>query len=248
MVPTNPAEGGSPLYAQIAAALRRELLEDEAGPGAKLPAERELARRFGVARSTVSHALRILQHEGIIEKRRGRHGGSYVRGLPPLVDATTLEGFLPQLHQRGHVVSSKVLVKELRLATEAVAAGLRCEPDSPVFFIARLRCVDGKPLLLERSYFPAELVPGMLDSDLTGSLYRLLAARWGLAPARKQEVIEPARATEQEKELFRTGKHLPLLRLVRETDTAEGRRIEYSEDLLRADLARLRVVTDSRDP
>ena len=53
-------------------------------PGERLPAERELAARFKVARVTLREAIRALADAGYVESRRGRYGGTFVRAeLPP---------------------------------------------------------------------------------------------------------------------------------------------------------------------
>ena len=46
----------------------------------RLPAERELAKEFGVARNTVRHAVSILEEDGILIREIGR--GTFVRNQP----------------------------------------------------------------------------------------------------------------------------------------------------------------------
>ena len=49
--------------------------------GEQLPSEAELAQQFGVATVTLREALSHLRQRGLIETRRGRNGGSFVRGV-----------------------------------------------------------------------------------------------------------------------------------------------------------------------
>ncbi|MEW1661026.1 MULTISPECIES: FCD domain-containing protein [unclassified Streptomyces] len=47
--------------------------------GERLPAERELAERLHISRVTLREVLKVLQDEGLVESRRGRYGGTFVR-------------------------------------------------------------------------------------------------------------------------------------------------------------------------
>jgi GntR family transcriptional repressor for pyruvate dehydrogenase complex len=59
------------LYLQIADQIRALIAAGEFSPGARLPAERELAKRFGVSRPSLREALIALEVEGHVDVRPG---------------------------------------------------------------------------------------------------------------------------------------------------------------------------------
>jgi DNA-binding FadR family transcriptional regulator len=65
-------------YVIVADQLRRQILGGELAEGERLPVEEELTAQFGVARTTLREALRVLESEGLIAIRRGRTGGPFV--------------------------------------------------------------------------------------------------------------------------------------------------------------------------
>jgi GntR family transcriptional regulator, transcriptional repressor for pyruvate dehydrogenase complex len=62
----------------VADVLRRQIVRGELLVGDRLPSEEELTEHFGIARTTLREALRILESQGLIEIRRGRGGGPVV--------------------------------------------------------------------------------------------------------------------------------------------------------------------------
>lgn len=59
--------------------LQRWIVSGRIQHGNSVGAERDLMVQFGVSRQTVRESLRILQARGLLEVRKGRLGGSYVR-------------------------------------------------------------------------------------------------------------------------------------------------------------------------
>jgi GntR family transcriptional regulator, transcriptional repressor for pyruvate dehydrogenase complex len=59
----------TPAYQMISGVVERRILGGELAPGTMLPTETELAAQFGVNRSTVREAIRLLEQEGLVERR-----------------------------------------------------------------------------------------------------------------------------------------------------------------------------------
>ncbi|MFG2503067.1 FadR/GntR family transcriptional regulator [Streptomyces sp. NPDC048441] len=70
-------------YQRVAEQIEERILNGDLPPGSRLPAERDLVNRFGVGRSTVREALRVLQSAGLIRSRPGDPLGAEVLGVTP---------------------------------------------------------------------------------------------------------------------------------------------------------------------
>ena len=90
--------------------------------GEQLPPETVLAARFDVAPVTLREALAILRHAGLVETRRGRGGGTFVRAQLPTPG-------LDDLRARLDGVSADDLrdLADLRKAISGAAAALAAE-------------------------------------------------------------------------------------------------------------------------
>ncbi|WP_163846418.1 FadR/GntR family transcriptional regulator [Pseudooceanicola aestuarii] len=63
---------------QVAEAIKDWVVEQGLRAGDRLPGEAELIQRFGMAKSTIREAMRILEAQGLIKTRTGPGGGSFV--------------------------------------------------------------------------------------------------------------------------------------------------------------------------
>lgn len=62
----------SRLYEQIVQQIEESILNGTLKPGDQLPAEREMAQRFGVSRTAVREAVKALHEKGLVEAYSGR--------------------------------------------------------------------------------------------------------------------------------------------------------------------------------
>ncbi len=81
-LPVQPPSTFEETVERLGTAIRLGLLV----PGSKLPAERDLARRLKISRSTLRQALTALVQSGHLVSLRGRKGGTFVAEQPPLTD------------------------------------------------------------------------------------------------------------------------------------------------------------------
>jgi DNA-binding FadR family transcriptional regulator len=106
----------------VAEQIRRQVGLRLIGRGDVLPPERELARTFGVGRATVQQALRELEADGLVESRRGRHGGTFVLG--PAAGDPALAPLLEEARATRDEVAEALA---FRAVVEPAAAALAAE-------------------------------------------------------------------------------------------------------------------------
>lgn len=239
-------DDGPSRYQQIAETVQSAIVAGRLTPGDRLPAERELAAALGVSRDTVRQALLELQRHGQLTRTVGRYGGTVVAepkvALLAAGDDHRFGGLSDQLRKQNIAGSAHVLVSRERTATPAVAAALRVEPGALVYELHRIRFADGKPVAIERTSYPAERIPGLLDRRLDGSMYEILRSEYGLHPIRAVEYLEPILAGPDEVTNLQVDEGAPLLYVERVAYDAEGTPLEFSRDVFRGDRTRMVVV------
>jgi GntR family transcriptional regulator len=244
-VPPVPRDTRAVTLGPTALAARDRLAADVAAgtlaPGERLGAERDLAERLGVSRSTIRAALADLERRGVIRRARGRGGGIFVAERKVERDLSSLSGLPAYLRRQGFESDARVLSTSTLEADADTMAALDLRHGEPVLEVVRVRLADGEPISLERASFPAARFPDLLDRSLAGSLYELLQTQYGLVPGEAEERIEVVAAGVAETRLLGVARGAPLLAVARTAWDADGRPFERSHDLFRADRARIVV-------
>src|SRR3954468_6411786 len=117
-----PVSRVKPAYRQVADQLRAQVLTGALAPGERLPNENELSVMFGVGRSTVREALRVLSSQHMVVTSRGVSGGSFVAHPDPDNISEFLVASLG-LMSGSEAVSFRELL-DVRELFEVPAAGL----------------------------------------------------------------------------------------------------------------------------
>jgi GntR family transcriptional regulator len=228
--------GRGPAHAQIERWLADAIRTGRFAPGHRLPPERDLAVRAGVSRMTLRQALDSLERRGLVERRVGRDGGTFV--AEPKLELAGLSALSDQLRGLGLEAGARVVSAEERGSTPAEAAlGVR------VYELVRVRLANGEPVALERTVLSAAAYPGLLRERVDGSLYELIRARYDDVPVRSVERLEPALASEADARALEIAPGDPVMSVERTAYARSGRVVEISRDVFRGD--RTRVVWES---
>ena len=216
-----------PYYIQLKNILQEQIDKGDWQAGAQLPGEPELCRLFDVSRTVVRQALKEMEYEGLIFRKKGK--GTFVTEAKigeSLVQ--NLTGFYQDMVERGHTPVTQMLRQEVVPASPKVAGYLQIEPDTPVIVLDRLRFVQGEPIALVTTYLPFILCSEVLQTDLSNqSLYAFLEKRCGLMIVRGHRTLEAVLATEQDAQLLRIKKGAPLMMLDSISYLEDGTPLEY---------------------
>ena len=224
-------------YLQIEEELADRIDSGELEPGMRLPSERELSEQVGVSRMTVRQALGRLEQRGLILREQGR--GTFVAERKYTQDASILRGFFEQIVGQGVVPLSRIVEQAQVHASRALAHHLDLRLGEAVYKIVRLRSAQGRPVVLETSFFPARIVPGLLELDLEhASIYRLMAERFDVRPVRAVQSVEPLIAGPSEAAALEVPLGSALMLVERTSWDAHGRPVEHARDLYRGDRSR----------
>jgi GntR family transcriptional regulator, transcriptional repressor for pyruvate dehydrogenase complex len=107
----------SRLYEQIVQQVEASILKGQLKPGDQLPAERDLAQRFGVSRTAVREAVKTLREKGLVEAYSGR--GTFVTNGTSQTIRQSLD-LMIRINQQEGLAN----LAELRLVLEPEIAGL----------------------------------------------------------------------------------------------------------------------------
>jgi GntR family transcriptional regulator len=157
-----------PQYRLIANALRSEIESGRLGPGDQLPTETELEKTHGVSRNTVRQALDILVTAGLVSAERGR--GTFVRDRVMLSVTASGHDTPDSEHwpeYRAVIESQKRQPNteeiELTFVSPSPEVARRLDVDEKEDLVVQRRAVrqvDGKPALIQTSYYPRDIADG----------------------------------------------------------------------------------------
>lgn len=136
--------------------LRKAIQEEKFPPGSQLPPELELMNILGVSRTTLREALRTLEEQGFIIRRRGL--GTYVSEKSIIKDISINFGISEMITQAGLTPGTLEAFVRKDRASASIAASLEISENDPVVIVDRVRTANNRPVVWSLDILSAALL------------------------------------------------------------------------------------------
>lgn len=226
-----------PLHIQIS-----NILEEKVRNGTfedQIPSERALMQQYSVSRTTVREAVNKLVNEGILKKIHGK--GTFINKKPPIQEwLSELNSFTETVKNMGMVPSSKLLSSGKLDKDEHTISIFK----HSIYTIERLRYADGKPIAIERHFYPLNIGLQLAEYDLNKeTIYNLLENELGITLMEADQFISTEMVNKQLSGHLEIRADSYIINVERTIFDPNGSPIEYYIGQYRPDMYGFRVKT-----
>ncbi|MBW9089611.1 GntR family transcriptional regulator [Rhizobium wenxiniae] len=223
--------GSLPIWLQITELLIRDIASGRLIDGEKLPPEREMSERIGIATGTLRKALAELQSRGMLVRVQG--SGNYVRAVSDPKSIYAM--FRLELLESGGLPTADILdVRRLPKPADLPAFGSSREAHR----IRRIRKLSGKVAALEEVWLDGDYVETIAAEDLSESLYLYYREALGLWIVQAEDRIGLDTVPDWAPENFGRRAGDPAVQVLRISEAQDGKRAEVSRTWIDHSVAR----------
>jgi GntR family transcriptional regulator len=195
-----------------------------------LPSEHDLAEQLNVSRATVRAALRSIEEEGLVTRRRGVRTRINAHIARARLTLNRVVGFWDLIREAGHEPSIAYTKVRTQPAELDLAQLMGSSPETPFVIIDRLFLADGEPAILVAEMIQhKDLRRDIEAADVHESIFEF-ASEYATEPI-DHTVVEviPAVADAGLSEALGVELGDPLLRLIETHYTRSNYRLMVSE-------------------
>lgn len=198
--------------------------------GTLLPSENTLITRYECSRNTIRRALAGLIEDGYVQAIHGKGVRViYQPGGRAMFTVGGIESF-QETAQRNRL---QVVTRVIRFSTVTVDEPLALESGFPegeeVYYIQRVRYLDGKPLILDINVFLKALIPDLTPEIAERSIYAYIERDLGMQIVTSKRTITVEHAASLDEQFLELGDYNCLAVVSGQTFNADGVMFEYTQ-------------------
>lgn len=157
-----------PLYMQVSEWIRENIYKGELSKGDRVPSENQIMEILHVSRGTVKKGVAMLVNEGLLVQVQGK--GTFVK--KENISYSLGEGllsFAESLASQHLSFTTEVVDSYIEKASKGVAEKLQIAPGTPIFYLKRIRSVEGEKVMLIENRINIALCPGITEVDFSNN-------------------------------------------------------------------------------
>lgn len=201
-----------------------------------LPSENTMVEIYGCSRNTIRRAVKVLADEGYVQSLHGK--GVRVIYQPVNQTSFTIAGIesFKESAKRNHrdVLTKAVLFTELT-ADKRVSNKTGFPEGSELYYIQRVRYLDGKALILDVNMFLKSAVPGLTKEIAEHSVYEYIEKELGMQIVTSKRKMTVEHSTQIDEKYMELGDYNCLAVITSQTFNADGILFEYTQSRHRPD-------------
>lgn len=215
----------------------KQKIEDETYPYQELlPSEHTLIQTYDCSRNTVRRALAELTADGYVQPMHGKG----VRNIFQPVEQAAftvggIESFQESAIRNKMVPFTRVLQFSELTADQKISKKTGFATGTPLYYIQRLRYLDGIPLILDHNYFSAEQAKGLTPEIACQSVYAYLENELGIIVSTSKRTITVERMTQVDETYLDLKDYTCLAVITNQTFDDNGIQFEYTQSRHRPD-------------
>ncbi|MBV2144552.1 phosphonate metabolism transcriptional regulator PhnF [Falsochrobactrum sp. TDYN1] len=236
---------GVAIWRQIADEIRSDIMAGKLQPGARMPAEMELAERFGVNRHTVRSAIAALTQEGVLRAEQGR--GTFVANARRLTYRIERRTRISQaLAMQVSETKGILLGSSIEAATAEIAQNLAIDEGARVTRLETMHSADGHPISIATHWIDAERFPTIAEDYTVNASMTLAFKAADLNDYfRKSTIISAHHAAPGDLRYLKLSPGAIVLTARAINIDAQGRPVQYSLTRFSADRMELSIESET---
>ncbi len=223
-------------YDQIYAELRTRIEQQEYGFQELLPSENTLVKEYGCSRNTVRRAIGRLAGEGYVQSLHGK--GVRIIYQPGQLSEFMLSGIesLKEAVARNQKeYRTKVVCFAELTVDQRISARTTFPVGEEIYYIQRVRYIDGEALILDHNYFLKEVARDLTPEIAEQSIYAYLEQELGENIVTTKRKVTVERASQIDEMYLELGDYNCLAVVSSMTYNADGVMFEFTQSRHRPD-------------
>jgi GntR family transcriptional regulator/GntR family frlABCD operon transcriptional regulator len=215
-------------YMKVQNDLRKQIVVGEYSVGDLLPSENKLSAQYGLSRMTVRHALKNLENEGLIYRKKGK--GSFVGTKHSSLELLSVKGLTEIM--KGKVDVNTIFLQEPKVKDWPDDFYWALEPQElahKCIHLSRIRMIEQKPMMHEDAFVVNKNLEGFCSQPFVNdSLFDTLLINHDVEITTVAQKIGAISASKEFAARLQIQEGDPILEIIRKLSTNRPGLFVYS--------------------